>query len=148
MDVIDRIAEFMATNKLNATQLAKLINIPQTTVGDQMRRVKKGVSYALVDAIATKYPELSMEWLIRGEGEMYGRPQPKSSQDQELAEVQRKLFLSEQVIQMKERQISDLQFQLAEKKDFVSSVKGVVKELARSAAHGCHTEEEQGIFKK
>ena len=69
-NVNQRIMKLFDIYKLSDNQAAGEFGISQSSISRQ----KKGdyqVSLALVEAILNKYPEVSAEWLLRGEGDMY-----------------------------------------------------------------------------
>ena len=68
--VLERIKEFMKNEKFSNNSLAKAIDMPQTTLNDYMLGRRK-CALALVCLMANAFPNLSMEWLLRGVGEMY-----------------------------------------------------------------------------
>lgn len=71
--VIQRIAQVLEDKKLSVNQFSKEIGMEQTTVNRQLNG-QRGLSLAVVYAILHKYPEISAEWLIRGNGTMYAQP--------------------------------------------------------------------------
>jgi hypothetical protein len=68
--VTQRVNEFREVNKLSVTSLSKVLNIGQTTLNKQLKEDGYGVSLSTILLLLSAYPELSAEWLLRGEGEM------------------------------------------------------------------------------
>jgi plasmid maintenance system antidote protein VapI len=67
--IIQRVIEIMQKFNLNKSSLAKVLNMPQTTVNGYFNSENK-VSMELILAIISKFPDISAEWLLRGEGAM------------------------------------------------------------------------------
>ena len=84
MDVLDRIKQIISTNELSVSAFAKSIGLAQVTVNNYILGKRK-ISFELIDAIAKNYPNISLEWLLRGDGEMYvsDKPQQPSSVGEE-----------------------------------------------------------------
>jgi transcriptional regulator with XRE-family HTH domain len=65
-----RIADFMAAIKINATELAQKAGY--TTPGiSKLMNANGQPSSKLYQGIATAFPELNMRWLLIGEGDMF-----------------------------------------------------------------------------
>ena len=71
--IIQRIKKFMMKNDFSVNSLAKAIDMPQPTLNDYVLGKRK-CAFALVDSLLSTYPELSAEWLLRGEGSMFRMP--------------------------------------------------------------------------
>lgn len=72
-NVTQRFREFMGSTGLSILAFANAIGIPQSTLNQQLngRNGKNiGVQISVITATLSAYPELSAEWLLRGEGEM------------------------------------------------------------------------------
>lgn len=67
--VLQRINELIDSYKLSKNAFANKINMEQTTVNNQLIG-KRSVSIDLILNILLAFPEISSEWLLRGEGEM------------------------------------------------------------------------------
>ena len=67
--VLQRINEIISYSKLNKSKFAKDIGMEQTTVNNQLIG-KRGLSIDLVLSVLASFPDISAEWLLRGEGEM------------------------------------------------------------------------------
>lgn len=67
--VLQRINELIDSYKLSKNAFANKINMEQTTVNNQLIG-KRSVSIDLILNILLAFPEISAEWLLRGEGEM------------------------------------------------------------------------------
>lgn len=61
----------LAENKAESIcGFAKAINVAQTTLSEYLNNGKMP-SFKVVNGILDAYPDVSAEWLLRGEGEMY-----------------------------------------------------------------------------
>jgi plasmid maintenance system antidote protein VapI len=67
--VLQRIEEIMRKYNLNKSGLAKAIEMEQVTVNNYLNGTRK-VSFELILSIISKFPDISAEWLLRGEGDM------------------------------------------------------------------------------
>jgi plasmid maintenance system antidote protein VapI len=67
--VLQRIEEIMRKYNLNKSGLAKAIEMEQVTVNNYLNGTRK-ISFELILCIISKFPDISAEWLLRGEGAM------------------------------------------------------------------------------
>ena len=70
LQVLERIKQLADTLRYKDATLASIIGIPQTTVSGYTTGKRK-VSLAFTLAVLEHFPELSAEWLLRGEGDMF-----------------------------------------------------------------------------
>lgn len=75
--VLQRIKEVLELKSNSETQFAKLIGVNQKTINQQFRG-ERALSLDTVLAVASAFEDISMEWLIRGEGEMIKEAEKKS----------------------------------------------------------------------
>lgn len=68
MIIIERIKELIARKEMSETSFAKLIGVSQRTLNNYMNG--RTPSLEVLDAILSVFPEVSSEWLLRGEGKM------------------------------------------------------------------------------
>ena len=68
--VLNRLNEFRFAEKLSVNAFAKAIGMGQATVNNYFLQSRK-LSFELIDKVLSAFPNLSAEWLLRGEGEMY-----------------------------------------------------------------------------
>ena len=78
MGVLGRIKQIISANELSVSAFAKSIGLAQVTVNNYILGKRK-ISFELIDAIAKNYPNISLEWLLRGEGEMYVSNKPQQT---------------------------------------------------------------------
>ena len=69
MEIVQRIKELVELKAKSKRDFASLIGMEQVTFNNYMIG-KRGLSYEVIDAILDAFPEVSAEWLLRGEGEM------------------------------------------------------------------------------
>jgi transcriptional regulator with XRE-family HTH domain len=67
--MLERIRGIRASKAKSVNVFARLIGMSQTTVNGIMLG-SRGVSVDIIVAILTAFPDISAEWLMRGEGEM------------------------------------------------------------------------------
>lgn len=68
--MVSRIKLFIAELGLSARAFALSCGLRQNTLSNQLNGIRE-LSLSTITAILTTYPELSSEWLLRGEGEMF-----------------------------------------------------------------------------
>lgn len=68
--VTQRVNEFRKSLDLSILAFSKEININQTTLNKQLKDGGCGVQVSTLTQILDTYPDISAEWLLRGEGEM------------------------------------------------------------------------------
>lgn len=67
--VLQRVSQLITHYKLSKNAFANKINMEQTTVNNQLIG-KRGISIDLIMNVLSAFPEISSEWLLRGEGSM------------------------------------------------------------------------------
>lgn len=72
-DVVERIKKVLGERGVSVNALAKMIDLPQTTVNNYISG-KRRVSFELVASVAKAFPDINQNWLITGEGEMLASP--------------------------------------------------------------------------
>lgn len=70
MDIVDRIKAFMAHCGLSSSQLADTCEIPRPTMSQILNGRSKKISNDLIARLHANYPQLSVMWLMFGEGDM------------------------------------------------------------------------------
>ena len=68
--ISQRVREFLSCNSISINSLAKQINVAQATLNPQLRG-DRTLAANIVVKILEAFPDISAEWLLRGEGEMY-----------------------------------------------------------------------------
>lgn len=68
--ITQRVREFLSYNSISINSLAKQINVAQATLNPQLRG-DRTLAANIVVKILEAFPDISAEWLLRGEGEMY-----------------------------------------------------------------------------
>jgi len=66
MDTKERIKEFLALKKIGQNRFAKDCGFSDSLINN----VKGSIGSDKLNKISSRYPELSMDWLITGKGEM------------------------------------------------------------------------------
>lgn len=72
MEVVDRIFEFIAANGLSQNEFEKRCSLPHSN----LKAMKQGPTAAYLVRIATTFPEMDMNWLIRGAAQEGKAPAP------------------------------------------------------------------------
>ena len=68
--ITQSVREFLSCNSISINSLAKQINVAQATLNPQLRG-DRTLAANIVVKILEAFPDISAEWLLRGEGEMY-----------------------------------------------------------------------------
>lgn len=77
-EMINRLKEFMNVEGITSTQLADNIGVKRPNFSQILTGRSKKISTEIVAKLHKVYPELSINWLISGEGEMYIQRQQKN----------------------------------------------------------------------
>lgn len=75
-----RVKKVLESKKISVNSLAKSSGISQATMNDQINRSTK-ISVSALGALLSFCPELSAEWLMRGDGEMFIVPTEGTPRD-------------------------------------------------------------------
>lgn len=76
--VLQRIIDVFRTKSDSETQFAKMIGANQKTINQQFKK-ERSLSLDTVLGILRSFEDISAEWLLRGEGEMYKTQSENSS---------------------------------------------------------------------
>lgn len=68
--LVDRLKEFIGSTSYNNSQFADRCSIPRPSLSQILTGRNKKVSNQILDQIHAAFPELSMMWLLFGEGDM------------------------------------------------------------------------------
>jgi hypothetical protein len=71
MRIVERILELVDMKAKSKRDFASMIGIEQTLFNNYMIGKRSGMNFDIVDSILATFPDVSAEWLLRGEGEMY-----------------------------------------------------------------------------
>ena len=82
MDLVNRLKYFLESNNIAISQFADTCRIPRPTLSQILSGRNKKISDELITKIHTAYPELSVLWLMFGEGEMESKPNIEISEAQ------------------------------------------------------------------
>ena len=98
--VLQRVKDFIEKKGVSKNAFAKSLGMEQTTVNNQLIG-KRGMSIDLILSFLHNYPDISAEWLLRGNGEMFLKEENKEpaapSQQSESEDVQ---FMRERIISL------------------------------------------------
>ena len=71
MDIVTRLKSFMSALNIANSQFADTCRIPRPTISQILNGRNKKISDELIGKIHDAYPQLSVLWLMFGEGEMF-----------------------------------------------------------------------------
>ncbi|MCM1071710.1 MAG: helix-turn-helix domain-containing protein [[Clostridium] fimetarium] len=86
MDLVNRLKYYLDENKIAISQFADTCRIPRPTLSQILNGRNKKVSDELITKIHDAYPDLSVLWLMFGEGEMVSRQNTRTSEAENNAE--------------------------------------------------------------
>lgn len=70
MKIVERILELVGIKAKSKRDFASMIGVEQTLFNNYMIGKRSGMNFDIVDSILRTFPEISAEWLLRGNGEM------------------------------------------------------------------------------
>jgi len=70
MDIVNRLKSFMEIHHIGSTQFADTCGIPRPTLSQILSGRNKKISDEVIAKIHNAYPQLSVLWLLFGEGQM------------------------------------------------------------------------------
>lgn len=82
MDIVSRIKKFLESQRIAISQFADTCNIPRPTISQILNGRNKKISDELISKIHVGFPELSMLWLMFGEGNMLSNANNQISERQ------------------------------------------------------------------
>lgn len=106
MEIIDRITKFIEYKGINKYEFCKKNNLHHNFFHSS-----GNVTFSKIYEIVKNNPELNIEWLITGKGDMLKKTSPESEQ---IKDLQEKIYLYEKTISAQEETIRLLKKQLEE----------------------------------
>lgn len=109
MDIVARLKKFINDRQIQVTAFADECGIPRPTLSQLLNGRNKKVSNELIQKIHQAYPELSVLWLMFGEGPMYadGTGSAESDTPQSLVNGMGEIVFDFNDIDTNETEISD-----------------------------------------
>lgn len=87
MDIISRLKEYISFLGVQVTQFADNCSIPRPSMSQLLNGRNKKVSNELIGKIHTAYPDLSIMWLMFGQGSMLTNSSTPISEPQNVAKI-------------------------------------------------------------
>ncbi|MDE6860891.1 MAG: helix-turn-helix domain-containing protein [Duncaniella sp.] len=87
MDLVSRLKQYLDSRQISVTQFADECSIPRPTGSQLLAGRNKKVSDEIISKIHLAYPDLSIVWLMFGEGEMTTDANIKFSEPQKQEET-------------------------------------------------------------
>ena len=110
-NIIDRLFLFMADKSINDNQMTVSAGLSIGVIGKMRKGITKGLNSSNIEKILHAYPDLSSEWLLRGEGEMY---KSKTSNEQsERKDLLKEINDRDEIIRKQAEQIGALKAELS-----------------------------------
>lgn len=81
MNIFSRILHFIDSKGITESKFSEIIGLSNSYM-TKMKKGKGNVGSTIVEKIVRQYPELSLFWLITGEGEMLNQPETNNTTTQ------------------------------------------------------------------
>lgn len=113
MKIIDRLSQFIEYKGISLNSFDKSIGASNGYIGKQIKN-KASIGVDLVEKISSIYPDLSLQWLIKGEGKMIENVQSEKRNELNLYEnsvlIEKEAIISllTNQLEIKDKQIQDL----------------------------------------
>ena len=117
-DIAKRLTDFRKSRHITLAELSKKLNMETATLGAQLAG-KRGVSVTTIHNIINLYPELNLEWVMLGRGNMLvsDEIQEHLSTKAEVAELKNQVEVQQEKIKCLEAQVEVLVRTLQGKND-------------------------------
>jgi transcriptional regulator with XRE-family HTH domain len=136
-----RIIDLLLSQNVSVNLFAKSSGLKQTTLSDQINGESK-ISAITLTALLEYFPNLSAEWLLRGEGEMLKAdttPLPlsevtlelNSNNEEELVKLREQLDQQKEFNALQKEYVADLKERIKEYQDRVAELKEHIHELKK-----------------
>lgn len=106
MEIRTRISDFITGQKLSVRAFGMVCGIHQATLDKQLKGLRD-VSLETVIKICTAFPNLSTEWLMRGEGPMY-KSEITNQNDERINKLIATIGEMQSIVSEKQKVIDDL----------------------------------------
>lgn len=106
MDILSRLKEIIAFSGLSVRAFAMKCGIPQKTLDNQVKGLR-GISLETFVSIAHAFPEISAEWLLRGEGGML-KSDPIDTNAERILKLVDTIAMQQDTISEKNKEIATL----------------------------------------
>lgn len=106
-NVKSKIKEVLADNHVTANNLAKTFGVNQKTLHNQINDTA-AISISTIILLSKRFPTLSMEWLLRGVGDMYLQCNTKTEENKDSSDnvlLEKHIALLEKTITALEKTI-------------------------------------------
>ena len=103
-EITERIAQFIEAKGMSIRAFERSLNLTEGVIAKAMRH-GTAFSHQYLWKIAVTYPELDMEWLIRGKGEP---PVPEDTEEVTLTKGKLKQMIQHEVAQALQREMQSL----------------------------------------
>ena len=107
MDIKQRISDFIVSQKLSVRAFGNVCGIHQATLDKQLKGLRE-VSLDTVMKIIEAFPNISTEWLLRGDGPIYRSDIANLSNDR-LNKLIATIGEMQSIVEEKQQAIDDLQ---------------------------------------
>ena len=133
-----RVKKVLKSKKISVNSLAKSSGISQATINDQINRSTK-ISVSALGALLSFCPELSAEWLMRGDGEMFivpteGTPRDDRENSEQITKDKPRndQGTTNEVIALLSKQIEQLEYIVELQKDRILQLEKKCEDLKKA----------------
>ena len=95
--------------ELNNNSFATKLNISPTVIYNIVSARKSKPSFDVLEKILLSFDNINSDWLIRGKGEMFIKPDEKANAKEEIRYLKKLVSSQEKTIQVLEKQINLLE---------------------------------------
>lgn len=74
-----RLQELMSKEEILPSKLAEILDVQPSAISHIING-RNNPGYDFIAKLATKFPHINTRWLLLGEGEIYTKPQPPTTQ--------------------------------------------------------------------
>jgi polyhydroxyalkanoate synthesis regulator phasin len=137
----ERMKLVLKENGVSVNFLAKTFSVNQKSLNDQINADVR-VGFQTIELLLEYFPNLSAEWLLRGEGDMLKAdttPLPladvtqdlSSNSEEEIAKLQEQLDQQKEFNALQKEYVADLKERIKEYQERVSELKDTIHELKK-----------------
>lgn len=107
MDALQRLKEVLAYSGLSVRAFSIKCGVSQPTLDKQFKGLR-GVSIETMMSVLYAFPEISAEWLMRGNGDMIIKAQPNSAELERINKLVDTIATLQETINLKNETIATL----------------------------------------
>lgn len=107
METLQRLKEVLAYSGLSVRAFANKCGVSQPTLDKQLKGLR-GISIETIISVLYAFPEISAEWLMRGNGDMIIKAKPNSAELERINKLVGAIATLQDSINLKDERIATL----------------------------------------